>query len=210
MDWVRRALGTSIVGVAIVAALAALPGSATAGAYVDFFRAVERDDARTVRALLERGFDPNAPSEQGHPALYLALREEAAGVVDVLLAHPELRVDAASAADETPLMMAALRGRLDWVQRLVKRGAAINRAGWTPLHYAASGPEPRVVAWLLEHGAAIDAPSPNRSTPLMMAAGYGAIDGAILLLERRLRVSPLGTELIMRTTISLSSLSPRI
>jgi len=40
-------------------------------------------------------------------------------------------------------MMAALRGSLEWTQRLIERGAAINRDGWTPLHYAASGPEPK-------------------------------------------------------------------
>jgi uncharacterized protein len=52
------------------------------------------------------------------------------------------------------------------------------------LHYAASGPEPKLLAWLLDQGAAIDAPSPNRTTALMMAARYGAIDGADLLLAR--------------------------
>lgn len=166
------------------AAVSAVACAARAGSYDDFFRAVRGNDARTVQSLLERGFDPNSPDEKGNVGLFLAMRDGAPEVAAVLLARPELKVDAANTAGETPLMIAALRGQLVWVERLIARGAAVNRDGWTPLHYAASGPEPRVVALLLDRGAAIDARSPNRTTPLMMAAGYGAIDSADLLLAR--------------------------
>ncbi len=81
-------------------------------------------------------------------------------------------------------MMAALRGDLALTRQLLERGAKVNRDGWTPLHYAASGPEPKVVALLLDRGASIDAPSPNGTTPLMMAARYGSIDAADLLAAR--------------------------
>ena len=158
--------------------------SATAGSYEDYFRAVGADDAATVSALLGRGFDPNSPDERGQLGLYLALRDGSLKVAAALLAHPELKVDAVNAADETPLMMAALRGNLEWAQRLLDRGAQVNRTGWTPLHYAASGPEPKLLTLLLDRGAAIEAPSPNRTTPLMMAARYGAPGAAELLLAR--------------------------
>src|SRR5205085_2049113 len=85
----------------------------------------------------------------------------AARLAALLLAQPAIRVDAVGPSDETPLMMAAIKGNLDWVQRLVARGAAVNRKGWTPLHYAASSPEVDVVAWLLERGAEVNALSPN-------------------------------------------------
>ncbi|MDH3209594.1 MAG: ankyrin repeat domain-containing protein [Burkholderiaceae bacterium] len=52
------------------------------------------------------------------------------------------------------------------------------------MHYAATGPEPNVVQQLLDHGAHIDAESPNRSTPLMMAAPYGSEASAHLLIDR--------------------------
>ncbi len=158
--------------------------SAIAGSYDAFFRAVNVDDAGTVAELLARGFDPNAPDENGQVGLYLALRSDSPKVVQTLLVHRELKVDAVNPADETPLMMAALRGQLEWTQRLLERGGQINRPGWTPLHYAASGPEPKVVALLLDRGARIEAHSPNRTTPLMMAARYGAHDSALLLLSR--------------------------
>lgn len=158
--------------------------SASAGSYEDWFRAVDRDDARTVQQLMLRGFDPNAPDERGQIGLFLALRGDGSAVAEALLAHPDIRIDTPNANGETPLMIAALHGRLAWVQRLLDRGAAANRDGWAPLHYAASGPEPKVVELLLDRGARIDAPSPNRSTPLMLAARYGDERSALLLVQR--------------------------
>lgn len=158
--------------------------AANAQPAVDFFRAINVDDAGTVKRLLERGFDPNTVDEKGQVGLYLALREESPKALAVLLAHPQTRIDAVNQADETPLMMAALRGQLDAARQLLDRGASLNRPGWAPLHYAASGPEPRMVALLLERGAQIEAPSPNRTTPLMMAARYGAEEAVDLLLAR--------------------------
>ena len=157
---------------------------ARADAYVDFFRAVNIDDVRTVNQLLARGFDPNSPNTRGQPALVQALRDESPKVAAALLAHPSLKIDATTPAGETALMMAALGGDLAWTERLIARGSQVNREGWTPLHYAASSPEPKVVALLLDKGADINAPSPNRSTPLMMAARYGNEDSAQLLLAR--------------------------
>lgn len=173
--------------------------SAHAGAYEDFFRAVNVDNVRTVNQLLERGFDPNAADEKGQVGLYLALREGSLQVAEALLKHPGLKVDAVNAADETPLMMAALRGNLEWTQRLLDRGAQLNRKGWTPLHYAASGPEPKVVSSLLDRGAEIEARSPNGTTPLMMAASYGTPEAVKLLIEA-------GADISMRNQKGMSAL----
>ena len=155
-----------------------------AGSYEDFFAAVERDDAAAVTAWLKRGFDPNSRSPQGQSPLHLALRDGQLSVAEALWAHAQLDVNAANAAQETPVMMAALKGRLDWVRRLLERGARAHQAGWAPIHYAAAGPEPRVVTLLLDRGAPIDAESPNRTTPLMMAAGYGTEGSVEILLAR--------------------------
>ena len=164
--------------------LACTLGLALAGAFDDFFRAVSVDDAGTVERLLQRGFEVNARDENGQPALLLAMRDGAFGTAQTLLKHPQIQIDAVNAAGETALMMAALKGHLEWTQRLLERGAGLEREGWTPLHYAATGPEPAVVQLLLERGAGVDVRSPNGSTPLMMAARYGAEEAVTLLLSR--------------------------
>ena len=158
--------------------------SAFAGVYEDFFTAVNRDDSDTVTKLVARGFDPNARSPEGQTALHLALRDQSPRVAAALWAQLGLEIDAQNASEETPLMMAALRGDLVWSHRLIERGAKIYKEGWSPLHYAATGPEPRIVALLLDKGAPIDALSPSQSSPLMMAVTYGTEATVELLLAR--------------------------
>lgn len=165
--------------------------SAFAGSYEDFFQAVNRNDGDTIKALALRGFDVNARSPDGQTALHLALRDQTPRVTKALWEIATLDVNALNANGETPLMMAALRGELEWAGRLLERGAKVHQDGWSPLHYAATGPEPKIVAMLLDRGAPIDARSPNKTTPLMMAAGYGTESSVDLLLargaDRRLR-----------------------
>lgn len=158
--------------------------SAFAGAYEDFFDAVNRDDGSAVQTLVKRGFDPNSRDPAGQTGLHVALRDQSPRVVKALLESPALDVNAHNASGESPLMMAALRGNLDMARVLLERGAKVHQDGWSPLHYAATGPEPKVVALLLDRGAPIDALSPNKTTPLMMAAGYGAEASVDLLLSR--------------------------
>lgn len=158
---------------------------ARAGAYEDFFKAVEFDDPSTVNRLLRAGFDVNSPSPKGQHPLFLALQSGSNRVVEALIVAPDLKFDRPNENGETPLMMAALKGTDRWAVRLIEMGAQINREGWAPLHYAASGPSTALVKVLLDRGAEVDAPSPNGTTPLMMAAGYGPEEAARLLLERK-------------------------
>lgn len=164
--------------------VATMVSLAHADPVVDLFRAVHLDDARTVKRLLDEGLDPNSLNDKGQPALFVAMRDESPAAAAALLAHPKIEVDRVNASNETPLMMAALRGNVALAELLIARGAAVNRAGWTPLHYAATGPRTPMVALLLDKGAALEALSPNRSTPLMLAARYGPESNVELLLAR--------------------------
>jgi uncharacterized protein len=157
-----------------------------AGSFEDFFKATAIDNESAVVALALRGFDLNTLNEKGEPALIVALREDSLKVANFLLTQRSVKVELRNAQGESPLMIAAIKGHLGLAQRLIQRGAEVNKTGWTPLHYAASRAEPDSVEMarlLLEHHAYIDAESPNRSTPLMLAAMYGHANVVRLLLE---------------------------
>lgn len=154
-----------------------------AGSYDDYFRAIQQDDASTVRALLQRGFDVNTISPAGEHGLLLALRGPSLKVAQVLLAWPKLQPESRSSADESPLMLAALHGLLPECEKLIALGADVNKPGWAPLHYAATRGHVAVMMLLLDEHAYIDAASPNGTTPLMMAAHYGTPSAVKLLLE---------------------------
>ncbi len=177
----------------------AIPGMVQAGAYDDFFKAIALDQPLVIDSLLERGFDPNTVNPDGTPALIKALQEQSYKAAQALIYSPQLRADVRSARDESPLMLVALRGQDALAVQLVSRGAAINKAGWTPLHYAATGGHLRMCAFLIGAGAEINAESPNGTTPLMMAAMYGNSAVVKLLLES-------GAEAYLRNDQELSAL----
>jgi ankyrin repeat protein len=169
----------SVLLLALAGALAAaVPAHATrrlpADARDEFFHDIEIDYASDLGELLALGFDPNTRTDKGQPALSQALIGQSLKAAKVLWESPRIEIDARNNADETPLMLAALKGEADACAALLARGAAVNKAGWSPLHYAATGGNAGIVRMLVAKGAAIEARSPNGTTPLMMAAMYGS------------------------------------
>lgn len=155
-----------------MAALA--PPLAFAGAYEDFFRAVKMDDAATVKSLLARGLDPNiVEPERTDTGLILALREGAMKVFKVLIDAPDVNLEAKSSNGDNALMIAAYKGNIPAVEALLAKGVEVNRPGWSALHYAAASGNDAIVRILLDRSAVLDALSPNRTTPVMMAAREG-------------------------------------
>ena len=152
----------------------------------ELFKAAEIDNESAIVAMALKGLNVGAQDERGQSALLIAATEGSMNVALFLMKQPTVNVNALNDKGENALMMAALKGRLDMVRALIAAKADVNKPGWTPLHYAASNPEPEsraVVALLLENHAYIDAESPNKTTPLMMAAHYGHADVVKLLLE---------------------------
>jgi ankyrin repeat protein len=171
---------------------------AKAGSYEDFFVAVKRDDPKTITGLLLRGFDANALDPAGRHGLFVAMQEGSLKAAEALVHWPRTNVEWRSPKDESPLMLAAFRGHTDLVRKLIARDADVNKPGWTPLHYAATGGHLAVIKLLIEEHAYINAESPNKTTPLMMAAEYGSTAAVKLLLDE-------GADPLMRNELGLSA-----
>jgi ankyrin repeat protein len=162
--------------------------AATGDQVSDFFRAVQLDDPRTVQAMLASTIEPNEINPLGgEPALVLAVREGAMRVFNVLLANPAINLEAQAVNGNTALMMAAFKQNQQAAAALLAKGAAVNRPGWSPLHYAAASGDDEIARLLLQKGATVDARSPAGTglfTPLMMAAREGHESTALLLLRQ--------------------------
>lgn len=172
---------------------------AHAGSYEDFFAAIKRDNPGKVAELLLRGFDPNALDPSGRHGLFIALHDGSLKAAEALIHWPKTNVEWRSPKDESPLMIAALKGHKEIVKKLIARDADVNKPGWAPLHYAATAGHLEIMRILLEEHAFIDAESPNGSTPLMMAAKYGSPEAVKLLLEA-------GADTAMRNELGMTAI----
>ena len=160
------------------------PVAALAGSYDDYFKAVQLDDPAVVTALLRRGLDPNMIEEaRGDTGMILALREGSMNVFAVLLNAADTKLEAQARNGDTALMVAAYKRNKRAVEALLAKDAEVNKPGWTALHYAAAIGDNEIVQLLLDKSAYIDADSPNKTTPIMLAARGGHIRTVKLLLD---------------------------
>jgi uncharacterized protein len=128
--------------------------------------------------------DPNAVEpERFDTALILSVRLKSSKVFSALLQASDVNLNARSLNGDTALMIAAYLPDIPRALALIAKGVEINRPGWTALHYAASSGSIPIIQRLLDESAFIDAESPNKTTPLMMAARSGHTAVVKLLLE---------------------------
>lgn len=180
----RIALRLGIATVAVASAFAPASAAAQADDAVYFFRAAQVNDAGRIKPLLARGLDPNVREpERGETGMIVALRHGAMDVFALLLAQPKIDLEAQAGNGNTALMMAAFRNNMAAVKALLAKGAQVNRPGWTALHYAAAAGAIDIMRLLLDQHAYIDAESPTKVTPLMLAAREGQEEAVKLLLR---------------------------
>lgn len=149
-----------------------------------FWLDVQNNKVSSVTQYLAQGVDPNIQSREQQPAVMWAIQNDAWRVYDLLLNHRAFDPNAVNSLDETPLMYLAIVGDTARAQELIAKGAKVNRLGWSPLHYAASKGQLPMTQLLLAQGALVNAPSPDGTTPLMMAARSGSSQLVNLLLEK--------------------------
>ena len=133
--------------------------------------AAQDSDLQTVRELIERGFDVDAPQADGATALAWAVHRDDLVMAEVLLGAGA-GVDIANDLGVTPLMLASQNGSVPLVELLLEAGAdpnAARPAGGTALMMAARSGDATVLRRLIAAGADIDAATSGGHTALMWA-----------------------------------------
>jgi ankyrin repeat protein len=200
-------------GIVLVACIGSgAAAAATPAEVTSFFRSVQLDDAGTIRKLLAAGtVSPNAIDPlSGESGLILALREGSSHVVEVLMAHPEVKLELKAPNGNTALMMAAFKHNKPAVVAMLAKGAIVNRPGYTALHFAAASGDDEITKILLDHFAYIDAEAPAKTTPLMIAAREGQESTVQLLLDEGADATLKNAESLTAAQIAARADRPRI
>lgn len=175
-----------------------------ADASSDWFLAVKNDHLPTITSMLLKGADPNIiEPTRGDHALIVALQENSFKVFDFLVGLSNIHLNWRNQVGNSALMIAAYKKNIDAVQKLIDKGAEVNQTGWTALHYAAAAGSNPIVQLLLDNDAYIDTQSPNKTTPLMMAARGGYILTVKLLLDE-------GADLTLKNSLGMTALDMAI
>lgn len=143
------------------------------GREVPIVQAVKRGDAQTVRTLLQRQTDVNAPEDDGTTALHWAAEREDLETVKLLI-RSGADAKSRNRYGATPLLAACISGNAAIVEALLQAGADPGTAsadGETVLMVASRTGNPEAVKALLARGANLNDKERLRGqTALMWAA----------------------------------------
>ena len=173
-----------LIGYIVAFSLSAVSVNAATSELAD---AAMARNALTVRSLLQKKADVNAPQVDGTTALHWAVRYDDLDTADLLI-RSGARVSTANREGVTPLQLAAMNGSASMIDKLLKAGADANAAltpsGDTALMMAARTGTPEAITVLLEAGANVNAKeSWGGTTALMWAASEQHTAAVKLLLE---------------------------
>lgn len=193
--------------VSVFTGCAQLSGGGAGSDNVALLNAIASDQVQFVKAAVDTGVVtvndriPASGYSEGTPLITIAAREGAIKVLAYLISAGA-DVNARTPVNETALMLAVYFYGTDRqgtpnenfekaARMLVEAGAELENYGasYTPLSYAAYQGNDKMVRYLIERGARVDADADARNgtidinTPLMMAAMQGHKDTTVILLR---------------------------
>lgn len=153
--------------------------------------AVEAGNSWAVKKWLDEGLPVDFVADRIGSGLMIASWTGNLELMNLFLLR-RANVHLVNRFGEQALQLAAWRGHLDAVKRLLESGAQPNREGkqWSALHYAVFAGHEDIARLLIAQGADINARTPNDSTALMMAAREGHPGMARALLDAGADTTP--------------------
>jgi ankyrin repeat protein len=159
-----------------------------AAAAGDVADAAMKNNAETLRTLVQQKADVNAAQADGTTALHWAARWDDAAMADLLI-KAGANAGAANREGATPMFLATMNGSAAMIETLLKGGADVNApilpSDVTALMMAARTGKLDAVKALVDHGAKLEAIESLRgTTPLMWAAEQGHTDIVKFLIDK--------------------------
>lgn len=177
---------------------------------VELLEAIEEDDYKTMRSLINRGANINAKDGYGLSTLHLAIKNRSLKALNVLLANRNINLesklpegyfthlnnnstDAVYIGKATPLLYAIFKSNGDdrIVNELIRKGAdvnAVDEEGWSSFLYAAAFGNPYILRNIAsKNSSLINSKTKNNVTPLHMSVVYDNMNN-IRYLVRNLKV----------------------
>ena len=148
--------------------------------------AVEKNDAKTVVALLEKGADVNYKDFSGKVPLNIAIENNDKNMISLLL-EKDANIEYKDNNGCTPLLNAVASENIDMASFLLEKGAFINckdSLGQTPLLVALRYNYKNMISLLLEKSAAINIFDSHSKSALDFAIENEDLDLISFLLER--------------------------
>jgi uncharacterized protein len=152
--------------------LAGVSHSAFAAGRSDVADAAMKRDASSVRLLIQKRADVNAPQADGATAVHWAVYNDDVELLETLI-RAGANVTAVTREGITPLHMACLYGDSRAISALLKAGADAKQkgpAGETMLMLTARNGRPEAIKLLIDAGADVNAKEPLRGTTALMWA----------------------------------------
>lgn len=137
--------------------------------------AIDKNYPNIVKAVLEKGADPNMEDTNGRTALMIAIEHQSLSFVQMLLTY-KASADGQNTFGETALMYATMYNSIDVVEELLAHEANVNlqdQDGKTALIYASRDGYTEIAQMLLAKEARVNTQDSHQNTALMMASAYG-------------------------------------
>ncbi len=168
------AAGTAMLAICLAATVAPSPVA----------DAAEKGDIATVRSLLAKKADVNAPQADGATAMQWAAYSNNLQLADVLI-KGAADVKLANHDGATPMSLAATNGSAAMLEKLLSAGADVNERqpnGETPLMLVSRTGNVAAIKVLIDHKADLNAKEKLRGTTALMWAAEQSHPAAIQLL----------------------------
>ena len=143
-------------------------------------------NVQVVKSVIKRGADPSLMDNRGWNTLHCAAQGGDTDIISLIHTHLP-NIDSKTREGDTPLMLAALNGKLRAVKWFLERGATVaceEKRGWNILHHAAQGGDTDIISLIHTHLPNIDSKTREGDTPLMLAALNGKLRAVKWFLER--------------------------